>query len=132
MDNYRTYLPLIARVLMGGAFLWFGCMKLFMFGPSGTAQYLGSVFHAPSPMLAAWIAIVIEIIGGLAIIFGFLTRWAAAVLALWCLFTGIVFHLPAGDPDNIGNFLKNAAMAGGFLYLVAYGAGNLSVDGPSK
>ena len=129
MDKYQTSLSLIARVLMGGAFLWFGCVKLFMFGPAGTAQYLGSVYHAPSPVLATWVAIIVEIVGGLAILFGFMTRWAAAALALWCLFTGLVFHLPAGDPDNVSNFLKNATMAGGFLYLVAYGAGAWSIDG---
>lgn len=132
MDNYRTHLTLIARVLMGGAFVWFGCVKLFMFGPGGTAQYLSGVWHAPAPAVSAWIAIIIEIVGGLAILFGFVTRWAAAVLALWCLFTGLVFHLPAGGPDNISNFLKNATMAGGFLYIIAYGAGPWSIDGAQK
>lgn len=129
MDNYQNYLSLIARVLMGGAFVWFGCVKLLVFGPGGTAQYLAGTFHAPAPMLATWVAIIIEIVGGLAIILGVLTRWTAALLALWCLFTGLVFHLPAGDPDNISNFLKNMTMAGGFIYIVVYGAGALSIEG---
>jgi putative oxidoreductase len=128
MENYQKYLPLIARLLMGVAFVWFACVKLFIFGPSGTAGYLASVWHAPAPVLSAWAAIIVEGLGGLAVIFGFKTRWAAAILALWCLFTGLAFHLPAGDPDNISNFLKNMVMAGGFLYIVAYGAGAISVD----
>ena len=129
MDKYQTSLSLIARVLMGGAFIWFGCIKLFVFGPTGTSQYLASVWHAPAPVVSTWISIIIEIVGGLAILLGFLTRWAAAVLALWCLFTALAFHLPAGDPDNIANFLKNVTMAGGFLYILAYGAGAWSIEG---
>ncbi len=128
MENMKTYLPLIARLLIGGAFLWFGCIKLLVFGPSGTAGYLGSVWHAPAPLLSAWVATIVEIVGGLAIILGFKTRWAAAVLALWCLFTGLIFHLPAGGPDNLTNFLKNMIMAGGLLYVVAYGPGAPSID----
>jgi putative oxidoreductase len=131
MENIKTYLPLIARVLMGGSILWFGYMKLFVFGPTGTAGYLASVWHAPAPVFSAWLAIIVEIVGGLAIIVGLKARWAAAVLALWCLFTGIGFHLAAGDPDNFANFLKNMIMAGGFIYIVAYGAGGLSVDSAS-
>jgi putative oxidoreductase len=129
MEKYQSYLSLIARLLMAAAFLWFGCMKLFVFGPGGTTQYLDSVWHAPVPVVAAWLAIIVEILGGLAIAVGFKTRWAAAVLALWCLFTAFGFHLPAGGLDNMSNFFKNLTMAAGFLYVVAYGAGALSIDG---
>ena len=124
----QEYLSLIARVLMGGAFIVFGGMKLLMFGPTGTAQYLASVWHVPAPAAAAWVAIIVEIIGGLAVLVGFKARWAAAVLALWCLLTGLGFHLPAGGLANITEVLKNLTMAGGFLYVIAYGPGSLSVD----
>jgi len=129
MEQYRSYLPVIARVLMGVAFIWFGYTKLFVFGPSGTAGYLANVWHAPAPAMSAWVAIIVEIVGGLAILVGFKTRWAAALLALWCLFTGFGFHLPAGGPDNLGQFFKNITMAGGFLYVLAFGAGAWSIDG---
>jgi putative oxidoreductase len=76
-----------------------------------------------------WVAIVIEVIGGLAILLGFKTRWAAAVLAIFCLVTAFAVHLPAGDAGNMINFYKNLVMAGGFLYVVAYGAGAMSIDG---
>ncbi len=128
MEKYQAYLTLIARLLIAAAFLWFGYTKLFVFGPGGTAQYLDSVWHAPAPVVAAWVAIVVEILGGLGIALGFKTRWVAAVLALWCLFTAFGFHLPAGGPDNMSNFFKNIIMAGGLLYVVAYGAGAISVD----
>jgi putative oxidoreductase len=128
MEKYQAYLTVIARVLMAATFIWFGVMKLFVFGPTGTAQYLASVWHAPAPAAAAWIAIIVEIVGGLAILVGFKTRWAAAALALWCLFTAFGFHLPAGDPDNLGQFFKNITMAGGFIYILAYGPGSISID----
>jgi putative oxidoreductase len=128
LEKYQNYLSLIARMLMAAAFLWFGYLTLFALGPAGTAQYLANVWHVPAPTVSAWVAIVIENLGGLAILVGFKTRWAATVLALWCLFTGFSFHLPAGDPDNISNFLKNIAMAGGFIYLLAFGPGSISID----
>jgi putative oxidoreductase len=128
MEKYQAYLTVIARVLMGVAFIWFGYTKLFVFTPAGTAQYLANVWHAPAPGLSAWIAIIIELLGGLAILLGFQTRWAAAVLALWCLLTGFGFHLPAGDPDNLGQFFKNITMASGFIYIFAFGPGALSID----
>lgn len=129
MENYKSYLPLIGRLLVGAGFLLFGYQKLIVFGPAGTAAYLGSVFHPPAPVVAAWIAIAVEILGGLAIVLGFQTRWVAAILALWCLFTGLVFHLPLGDPANMAELFKNLVMAGGLVYIVAFGAGGMSIDG---
>ena len=57
-----------------------------------------------------------------------MTRWAAALLVLLCLGTAFGIHLPAGDMENMMHFYKNLVMAGGFLYVFAYGAGALSVD----
>lgn len=130
MDTIKTYLPPLGRLLMCSLFIWSGIGKLM--NPSGVAQVFAEHYHVPAANVAVWIAIIIEIVGGLAILLGFWTRWAAAVLALWCLFTGFAYHLPAGTggsyPDMI-NFYKNLVMAGGFLYVVDYGAGALSIDG---
>jgi putative oxidoreductase len=62
------------------------------------------------------------------ILVGFQTRWVALVLAIFCLITGFGVHLPTGDPNDMVHFYKNLVMAGGFLYVFAYGAGALSVD----
>ena len=78
--------------------------------------------------MLVWIVIIIELIGGLMILVGFQARWVALVLALFCLVTGFGIHLPVGDQANMINFYKNLVMAGGFLYVVAYGAGAISVD----
>jgi putative oxidoreductase len=57
-----------------------------------------------------------------------MTRWAAALLILLCLGTAFGVHLPAGDMDNMMNFYKNLVMAGGFLYVINFGAGTISFD----
>jgi len=128
MDSWKTYLTPLGRLLMSSLFIWAGYAKLFMFGPSGTAGYMASV-HMPLPELAAWIAIIVELVGGILLLIGYQTRWVALVLAIWCLVTGFAVHLPVGDQANMINFYKNLVMAGGFLFVAAYGAGNLSVDG---
>ena len=126
MDNLKPYLAPLGRLLMSSLFLWSGIHKLR--NPGGTAQYFANA-HIPAPDVLVWVAIVIEVIGGLAMLLGFKTRWAAAVLAIFCLVTAFAVHLPAGDAGNMINFYKNLVMAGGFLYVVAYGAGGMSVDG---
>lgn len=125
MENAKAYLVPLGRLLMSSLFIWAGFGKLT--NPSGTAQYFAS-YHLPAPDVLVWIVIIIELIGGLMILVGFQTRWVALVLALFCLVTGFAIHLPAGDLPNMINFYKNLVMAGGFLYVVAYGAGALSVD----
>jgi putative oxidoreductase len=129
MDNLKTYLPPLGRLLLSSVFLWAGVGQLR--DPAGTEQYFEHA-HVPGGMAAVWISIIIHIVFGLALLVGFQTRIAAAILALFCLGTAFGVHLPAGDIGNMINFYKNLAMAGGFLYVVAYGAGYLSVDGPSK
>jgi hypothetical protein len=68
MEKYQTQLAIIGRLLVGGGFLLFGYQKLIVFGPAGTGAFLGSVYHAPAPTVAAWVAIAVEILGGLGIV----------------------------------------------------------------
>jgi putative oxidoreductase len=125
MENAKTYLVPLGRLLMSSLFIWAGWGKLM--NPTGTAQYFAS-YHLPLPDVLVWIVIIIELIGGLLILVGFQTRWVALVLAVFCLVTGFGIHLPTGDAPNMVHFYKNLVMAGGFLYVFAYGAGALSVD----
>jgi putative oxidoreductase len=125
MQNKTTYLLPPARLLMSSLFVWDGVLQLR--NPAGTVQYFISV-HVPIPDAAVWLSIAIHLLGGLALLVGFKTRWAAALLALLCLGTAFGVHLPIGDQANMVNFYKNLAMAGGLFYVVAYGAGSVSVD----
>ena len=121
----EVFLLPLARVLMSSLFIWDGIVQLR--NPGGTAQYFASV-HVPAPDVAVWISIAVHLVGGLALLVGFYTRWAAALLALVCLGTAFGVHLPAVDPDNMIHFYKNLVMIGGFLYVIAFGPGGLSLD----
>jgi putative oxidoreductase len=125
MQNTKTYLLPLARLLMSSLFIWDGIVQAR--NPPGTIQYFTSV-HVPVPDVAVWVSIAIHLIGGLALLVGFKTRWAAALLILLCLGTAFGVHLPIGDRANMIHFYKNLAMAGGLLYVVAFGAGSVSVD----
>lgn len=133
MDNWKTYLAPLGRLLMSSLFIWAGINKLM--NPGGTAQYFAAV-NIPIPEVAVWVVIIIEIVGGLAILLGYKIRWAAAVLAIFCLVTGFAVHLVAAmnvqdamaKLGQMTNFYKNLVMAGGFLYVWAYGAGTMSIE----
>src|SRR4029450_9627896 len=124
MDNLATYLPPLGRLLMSSLFIWDGINQLL--SPSVFAQYFVSV-HVWLPNVAIWISIIIHLLGGIALLVGFKTRWAAALLTLFSLGTGFGVHLQIGDQGNIIHFYKNLAMTGGLLYVIAFGAGALSI-----
>jgi putative oxidoreductase len=121
----NSYLPVLARLLMCSLFIWDGVLQLR--NPAGTADYFASL-DVPVSNIAVWVSIPIHLLGGLAILVGYKTRWAAALLVLLCLGTAFGVHLSAGDMDNMINFYKNLVMAGGFLYVINFGAGAISFD----
>jgi putative oxidoreductase len=121
----NTYLLALARVLMSSLFVWDGVVQLR--SPAGTAAYFASL-GIPMPGVTVWVSIAVHLLGGLAILVGYKTRWAAAVLLLLCLGTAFGVHLLAGDAENMVHFYKNLVMAGGFLYVIAFGAGAISID----
>ena len=123
-------LALVGRLLLALLFLPAGIGKITGF--AGTVGYIGSV-GLPLPALGAVIAIVVEIVGGVALIAGFGTRIAALILALFTLAALFFFHaywaVPA-DQQFVTQllFMKNVSVAGGLLLISALGAGPLSVD----
>jgi putative oxidoreductase len=126
MNILKAYLPPLGRLLMSSLFIWDGVLQLR--SPGSFVPYFASV-HVPLPGVAVWVSILIHLLGGLALLVGFKTRWAATLLALFCLGTAFGVHLPVGDTANMIDFYKNLVMAGGFLYVIAFGAGAASIDG---
>ena len=81
---------------------------------------------APSFLLAG--VVVLEVLGGLAIVVGWQTRWVALALAGFSILSAIIFHNNFSDQNEMANFMKNIAISGGFLFLFANGAGRWSLD----
>jgi putative oxidoreductase len=119
-----SVVALVGRALMCAIFIEAGLGKLL-----SPAAYIGLMSHfgLPLPWAAYGVAVVVEIVGGLAILLGFQTRIAAAVMAVWCIATALVAHLDPGNEQQMINFMKNVCMAGGFLQLVAFGPGRYSI-----
>ena len=80
------------------------------------------------PSLFLPIVIALEIVGGLAIILGWKSRIFSFLLAGFCVLSAIVFHSNFADQNEMINFMKNIAIAGGFLTITINGAGALSLD----
>ncbi|RVA23138.1 DoxX family protein [Mesorhizobium sp. M7A.F.Ca.US.001.01.1.1] len=116
---------LLGRVLLAVIFLLSGYGKLTAL--TGTAGYFGSL-GLPLPTVTATVVGLIELLGGLAILVGFKTRIVAWVLAVFTVATGLVAHTGWADQMQMIQFLKNLAIAGGFLVLASSGAGAYSID----
>ena len=134
MNALQNPLALLARLLLAALFLPAGIGKISGF--AGTAGYIGSV-GLPLPELGAAIAIAVEVLGGIALIIGFGTRWAALALAVFTLVASFFFHaywaLPA-EQQMMQQlmFMKNIGVVGGLLALAAFGAGAFSLDARRK
>ena len=125
INTNDSIIPVIGRILMATIFVFSGIGKAL--APEGTLGYIASV-GLPFASLALVGAIAIEIGGGALLALGYKTRLVAAALAAFSLVTAFVFHNAIGDQNQLIHLLKNVAMAGGLLQVVAFGAGAYSLD----
>lgn len=130
MIKSLIFLPFISRVFLAVIFIIAGVRKAMNF--DGTAQYIASK-GLPVPDVLAGATIAVEVLGGVALVVGFLTRLSSFGLAIFCLLTIYFFHnfwaLPAAEAmAQQTQAVKNLAIAGGLLLLTYWGAGPLSVD----
>jgi len=114
---------LAARILMPVLFIVAGWGKIT--GYAGTQQYMEAM-GVPGFLLP--LTILLEFGGGLAILFGLLTRFTAIVTAIFTLITAFVFHSNFSVDGNSISFMKNLTVAGGYLLLFITGPGALSLD----
>jgi putative oxidoreductase len=117
--------PVIGRILLATIFVFSGFGKLL--APAATIGYIQST-GLPLASLGLVAAIIVELGGGLLLALGYKTRLVAAVLAVFSVVTGLIFHSALGDQNQLIHFLKNLAMAGGLLQVAAFGAGAYSLD----
>ena len=116
-------LELIGRIFISSIFLIAGVGKIFNY--EGTIGYMES-FGVPGYLLIP--AIIIEILFPLLVIIGYKTKLAAIVLALFAALLAIIFHTDFSNQMELMSFLKNFAIAGGFLIIFIRGAGKYSID----
>ena len=123
IDRITQHADIPARILMGSIFALAGTGKIGAY--SATQQYMES-FGLPGILLAPTIAF--EISAGILIILGLATRHIALLLAGFSVISACVFHTDFSDKAQLVMFLKNIAIAGGFLLLAKHGAPNFSMD----
>ena len=113
----------IGRLLISFIFLMSGLNKIGNYSnTSGWMETMG-VSSSLLPLV-----IIIEILAAIAIILGWKTKIAAFLLAGFCILSGLIFHTDFSNQVEMIMFMKNFAIAGGYLILVANGPGNYSLD----
>ncbi|MCF6434514.1 DoxX family protein [Pseudoalteromonas sp. MMG022] len=114
---------LLGRIGLSLIFILAGINKIQQY--EGTAQYMTSM-GVPSELLP--LVILLEAVGGLFILLGFMSRLTALAFAGFCILSAVLFHANFEDQMQAIMFMKNIAIAGGFLMLAVHGAGNWSVE----
>ena len=120
LRRYAGPVVLLARAMLAYIFIDEGIGKITDYAEVAGYMRDHGVASALLPLV-----ILTELGGGLLVLFGLKTRWAAIALAGFCLLTALFFHLAA---DQTIEFKKNVAMAGGFLVLATFGPGGWSLD----
>ena len=122
-----NFFDLLARIFISSIFLLSGYNKIFNY--SGTVSWMEG-FGIPGFLLAP--TIVLEIILPILIIVGYKIRIAATLLALFCIATGVIFHLDFSDQMQTIQLLKNFGLAGGFLFIAINGPKEWAIEAKKK
>ena len=129
-NSAADWAALGSRVLLAALFLWSGYAKLvFMDGNVGYMKAYGM----PAAELLIWPALLVELAAGAMLLVGWKTRWAALALVLFTIPATFIFHAYWGVPaDQVLNqqihFVKNFALVGGLLAVIAHGSGRFGLD----
>ena len=114
---------LIGRILLSALFLIEGFGKISM--QENVIMYMEN-YGVPGVLFVP--AIVLEILFPLLLIVGYKTKWAASVMALFTFTVAIIFHTDFSEGMQMIFFLKDLAIAGGFMIILVYGPGKISLD----
>jgi len=125
--NNSNYVAPVGRVLIAFMFVMSGLNKINNYG--NTAGWMDAM-GVPGSLLP--IVIVLEVLGGAAIMIGWQTRIAASLFAAFSVMSAAIFHADFSDQNQMILFMKNVSIAGGFLFLIVHGAGTYSMDNRGK
>lgn len=127
MNSIAPFAAPTGRILLAWIFVLSGLQKIS--GYAGTQGYMEAM-GVPGGLLPLVIAV--EVLGGLAVMAGWKTRFAAVALAGFTVLSALLFHSNLADAGESIQFLKNLSIAGGFLLLAVHGPGAWSLDGRRK
>tara|TARA_B100000902_G_C26554617_1_gene548866 strand:- start:136 stop:522 length:387 start_codon:yes stop_codon:yes gene_type:complete len=122
-----NFFDLISRIFISSIFLLSGYNKIFNY--ENTIVWMEG-FGIPGFLL--WPTIVLEIILPILIIIGYRTQISAILLAIFCVATAVIFHSDFANQMQTIAFLKNFALAGGFLFIAVHGPKEWSVERKKK
>jgi len=125
MSNSTDTLAFIGRCFMAVMFLLSGFGKVV--APAAAIAWITST-GLPMPSVAYVASIIIELGGGLLLVLGWQIRVLGGVLSIFAIATAFIFHRNIADQNQLFHFLKNVAVMGGLFQLMAFGAGNFSLD----
>lgn len=125
---YEKWAPVAARVLIAVAFLVGAFFKLP--GTDGFAMESQMTADAGVPFadIAVFLAFILEVAGGIALIVGYKTRLVAFVLTLFVILLTAIFHMNFADPMTLGAFVSHLSLIGGLLYVSVYGAQRVALE----
>ena len=126
--------PVLGRILIAPLFLLSGFHKITGFPTVASTMAKAGM---PFPELLLIGAIVFELGGGILVLVGWHARWGAFLLAVFTLFATLVFHNfwavdPAQYRGQLNHFMKNLAILGGLVYIMAMGPGRFSLGNRSE
>ena len=113
----------IGRVLLSVLFLIEGIGKISI--QEDVIMYMED-YGVPGILFVP--ATILEILFPLFLIVGYKTKWAASIMALFTFTVALIFHTDFSEGMQLVFFLKDIAIAGGFMIIVAYGPGKISLD----
>ena len=116
-------IEVLGRIFLSAIFLINGIEKIFYY--EETIQYMEN-FNVPGNLIIP--AIIVEILFPILLIIGYQTRFSALILSLFTLTLAVIFHTDFSDQIQLISFLKNIAIAGGFLIIFVRGSGKYSID----
>lgn len=131
---YERWAPVVARVIFGLIFLFSASAKI-----PGTALFASNVLQTadvgvPFATVAVFLAFILELVAGLALLLGWKTRLAAAALIPYVVLLLFLFHLSFENPLDTGLFIDHFILIAGLIFLSVYGAQNLAMkkDAPPR
>lgn len=125
-QNLSGIASLAGRILLSAIFILSGFAKL---GAPGPTQAHIAAAGLPLPVIAYVGAVLVELGGGILLAVGYKARLMALTLGVFSILAACLFHGNLGDQNQFIHFMKNVGLAGGMLYVFAFGSGPLSIDG---